>query len=415
MLGWEFPPVFSGGLGVVSKKLAHELAKIDIDVCLAIPEFVRRRVENHDIPPELSLADLSQYRDHLSIHPIKTTISSPYISAEKYTEDYHFYRSKVNLGESHEKVVYGENLFQEIERYTQHLEQFSDGKHFDLIHAHDWITFAAGVRLKEKLKIPLILHVHATEMDRTGGNPNPDIFGREQHGLYHADLIVAVSELTKNILIEKYDIPSDKIIVVHNALRTYAKNYELQREYHTEPKDEYTVLFIGRVTLQKGPDYFLEVAQKVLKKNENINFIIAGDGDMLPSLLKKITKNRLQKNIHCVGFLNAAEKRKAYEQSDICIIPSVSEPFGLTVLEAVEYGIPVILSKTAGAQEVVSNALKSDFWDAQKMAEYVLALAKYPVLHKFIACKAYHETRNLSWVGQAKKIKSLYEHITSLH
>ncbi len=412
MLGWEFPPIYSGGLGVVCKKLATALGKKGLDLTFALPYFVRRKLPEHEIPKDFSLLDFPEEIQKIAIKYIPTSLPSPYTNEKEYNTEWESFSVPQENFFSFSNEVYGKNLWQEIDRFARQMEKMVRGQKFDAIHAHDWITFEAGVRLKHCFDIPLITHVHATEIDRTGGNPNPETFHREKYAFEKADRVITVSEYTKNILVDHYGTDPEKIRVVHNAhLHTSQHHQTLTRDFPHKRKGETYVLFIGRVTIQKGPDYFLDVAKKVVAKDKNVKFFIVGNGDMLPRITHEIAKERLQNNVFCLGFVDGEAKKKIWEQMDLCIVPSVSEPFGLTVLEAVEHGVPVVVSHNAGAKEVVSNSLKVDFWDTKQMAEYVMAVSKHPVLQKVLAQKAHRETRGLNWHDQAGKVHEIYEEL----
>ncbi len=421
MLGWEFPPVFSGGLGVVTKKLAVEATKLDVDILFMIPHFLRKQIPQHEVPNELDMVNIgnSNAEAIIKIHRIKSSLCSPYLSEESYRiqmrETLFQQEKKEAPSESENKEVYGRNLFEEIERFAYEAELACENEKLDAIHAHDWITFPAALRVKKRFGIPFIAHVHATEYDRTGDNPNPDIFGREKYALEQADKIIAVSYFTKNILVTKYGLPGEKIEVLHNALRTKSQELRPFPEKKFSKKDPFKVLFLGRLTLQKGPDYFLSVAEKVVKKYKHVQFIFAGSGDMKHRLVEEIAKKNLHKNVFCAGFVDYLGKRKLFADTDLMIVPSISEPFGLIVLEAVEYGVPVILSHTAGAREIVQNTLGADFWDVKKMSDYVVACIKYPVLRKVLAENAYGETRRLSWESQAVELTKIYHKTLNQH
>ncbi len=417
MLGWEFPPVYSGGLGVVSRNLAQELAAKDIEIHFALPHYIRKNIPESEIPEELSLVDFDKINKKLkkiAFYHIPSGLSSPYLNEESYETQKNFWESSKNNSSRSSadniKHVYGQNLFQEIERYAHQMEVFAEGKDFDIIHAHDWITFEAGIRLRKKLNIPLVLHVHATELDRTGNNPNQEIFKREKKGMGMADRIISVSHYTKKILVEEYGIPTDKIKTIHNAntLKKVHHRKNLPEYLKKKEKDEKIVLFIGRVTIQKGPDYFLRIAERVLEKTKKVKFLMVGTGDMFSRIIKEIAAKRLQKNIFCLGFVDGKEKEKIYQNADLAIMPSISEPFGLTALEAAENGIPLILSYNYGATEVLFNSLKSDFWDVDRMADYVLAVLKYPVLQKVLSTRSIEDMQNLDWETQAEKVQEVY-------
>lgn len=422
MLGWEFPPFFSGGLGVVTKNLAISLGKRDLDICFALPYYIRRSIPDEAVPPGVFMADFREISQEVarytSVHYVRTSIPGPYTSPEQYQESLtkkEEIKKKTFVFEEKSSVtVYGQDLWQEIDRFAFQMEVFVQNKNFDVVHAHDWITCEAGIRIKKILNIPLIIHVHATEMDRTGGNINQQVYDRERYAFHFCDRIIAVSNYTKEILIQHYQIPPEKIYVVHNAHNiTHREEPHLPLWLKKKEKDDFIVLFIGRLTLQKGPDYFIKVAKETVKHNPRIKFVLAGTGDMMQGILQEIVREKLENNVFCLGFMDGSEKEKVYQQSDVCLIPSVSEPFGLIALEAVEYGVPVLISHNSGAKEVLNHSLKADFWDVKKMAHYILALEKYPALRDMLAHESYRETQHLSWDAQAEKIHQIYDSMLS--
>ncbi len=406
MLGWEFPPFYSGGLGVATKNIAEALANHGGDITFAIPFFIYKNVQDgvHDLPFELTSTRLGSFS--YDVKQIPTAISSPYISEEQYRAEYE--SMFTDAGISSGFGVYGASLFMEIERYAQEMEQFVQGKHFDILHAHDWITFHAALRIKQHLNIPFVAHVHATEMDRTGSNPNQDIYERERESLHAADHIIAVSNHTKNVLIEHYGLPADKIEVVHNGVEAL--------EYEKPPvlsHDKKTVLFLGRLTIQKGPDWFLRIAKRVLDHSPDVQFIIGGTGDMMPRLMSEILQDGLSNNVFCLGFLGGKDKEYAFASADVYVMPSVSEPFGLTAVEAAQRGVPVVLSHQSGAKEVLSHSLAADFWDTDKMANHILAVLEYSPLQKMLSEKAEEQVNQLSWHEQVKGIIKLYQSLST--
>lgn len=419
MLGWEFPPFFSGGLGVVTKNLAISLGKRDLELCFALPYYIRKSVPQEAIPAGVFLADFDHLSEHIqkytSVHYFKTSIPGPYTSPEQYMQKKEEWNGAspssgfVPGAVTGNVAVYGQNLWEEIDRFAYQMERFVETKEFDVVHAHDWITCEAGIRVKLRKNIPLVIHVHATEIDRTGGNINQSVFDREKYAFDFADKLIAVSHYTKNILIQSYGIDAQKIYVVHNAHNiTPSEDHHFPQWLIKKPKKDFIVLFIGRLTLQKGPDYFIKVAKRVLQENKNVKFVLAGTGDMMPEILSDIVREKMESNVFCLGFMNGSDKEKVYHNADLCLIPSVSEPFGLIALEAVEYGVPVLISHNSGAKEVLHHSLKSHFWEVEKMAHYILALYKYPVLRKMLAQESYRETRSLSWDLQAEKIHHIY-------
>ena len=311
------------------------------------------------------------------------------------------------------KNIYGANLFQEIERFVAEVLIATEDESYDLVHAHDWITAEAAVQLKLQRNLPFVLHIHATEFDRVGNNPEQsEIFRREKYACELADKVVTVSYYTKSILTQVYQIDPDKIEVVHNAYTKKELDFSPSDRWKKD-KSQFWVLFIGRVTLQKGPDYFLEMAQKVLSRKKNIHFLVVGDGDMMPTMVDTIAQENLHENVHCLGFLPPADRDALYLFTDACVVPSVSEPFGLTAIEAVFHKSPLIVSNTCGANEIIGHKLTTDFWDTDQMAEYVLALEKYPFLRRTLRDRALEDLPYITWDTQAQKIAEIYKSMTN--
>lgn len=405
MLGWEFPPIHSGGLGVATKNIAMSLNRRGVPICFALPYFVYSKVKKQggcDQSFELAACDSEVTFEMLRIQSLLTT---PYMTSESYAE-----ALQQHGGSDVSGSLYGRNLLAEIERFSLEMERLAASRSFSLVHGHDWITFPAAIKVKNRQDVPFVAHIHATEMDRTGGNPNQVIYDRERQGLEQADKVIAVSGYTQEMLIKHYGIPKEKIAVVHNG----AEHVEHRtRNEYKRFSDCKKVLFLGRLTIQKGPDWFVKIARKVLEKDRNVQFLIAGTGGMLPELLKEIAHSGLSNHVIPLGFLNEHEREEAFRHTDVYVMPSVSEPFGLSAIEAAQRGIPVIMSKQSGAKEVLSNSLVADFWDVDKMAHYILAALSYSALHKTLSEKGKHEIKSLTWDRQAEKIHQTYRALTS--
>jgi glycosyltransferase involved in cell wall biosynthesis len=277
-----------------------------------------------------------------------------------------------------------------------------------VIHAHDWMTIFAGLHAKKISGKPLILHVHALEFDRSGEHVNQDIYDIERLGMSMADRIVAVSHYTKNVIVNRYGVHADKVAVVHNAVsRAEAGDvYKVERN-----ADKKIVLFLGRITFQKGPDYFVEAAAKVLKEIPDVTFVMAGAGDMMPRMIKRVAELGIGKNFHFTGFLQGAEVEQIFTMSDLYVMPSVSEPFGISPLEAMVYDVPVIISRQSGVSEILRHALKVDFWDVKEMANKIIAILKYPSLSDEIVERSREEVRNIRWEHAAEKIADVYRSV----
>jgi glycosyltransferase involved in cell wall biosynthesis len=303
---------------------------------------------------------------------------------------------------------YGRNLIAEVARYSEAAEVIARQEHFNVIHVHDWMTFLAGIRAKRVSGKPLVVHVHALEFDRSGEKVNPDIFAIEKLGMEAADRVIAVSHYTRNLILEQYGIDPEKVVVIHNAVskRNIGKVYHVPRR-----KNGKTVLFLGRITFQKGPDYFVEAAAKVLAVMPDVTFVMAGAGDMLPRLIERVGQLRIGKSFHFTGFLQGPEVERMYAMSDLYVMPSVSEPFGISPLEAMVYDVPVIVSRNAGVSEVLTHALKVDFWDVEDMANKILAVLRYPVLSREMLRNGRKELKAIRWEVTAERIMGVYNRL----
>jgi len=305
---------------------------------------------------------------------------------------------------------YGKNLMEEVARYALVGASIAQKYDFDIIHAHDWLTYAAGIAAKEISGKPLVVHMHATEYDRSGeGRVNTNVFELEQNGMNQADLVIPVSNLTRNTVINKYGIDPSKVITVHNAIEP-VEQPDMKVEKAVKEK---VVTFLGRLTFQKGPEYFVEAAKKILEKDNNVRFVMAGNGDMMNQLIRRVAELKIADRFHFTGFLKGEEVDKMFLLSDVFVMPSVSEPFGLVPLEAMRSNVPVVISKQSGVAEVLKHALKVDFWDVDGMADAIYGLLHYKSLSDTFIKEGKEEVENLKWEHAAKKIKDLYQQVLS--
>ncbi|MBI2659081.1 glycosyltransferase family 4 protein [Candidatus Woesearchaeota archaeon] len=392
MFGWEFPPLSSGGLGTACYGLTKSMSRKGVEITFVLPYSFD--ADNADFLRMVSAANVK-------IKKIASALQ-PYMSPQEY---------KKSLGKKQGPKIYGSTLFDEVNRYTLAAEKIADEENFDVIHCHDWMTFGAGIAAKKKKNKPLVLHVHATELDRTGGHKvNQHVYDLERHGMHKADKIIAVSNFTKNKIMGHYGIASEKIRVVHNAV-------DFSQHYFDESfglrKTGKVVLFLGRVTLQKGPDYFVYAAKKVLEHEKNVRFIIAGSGDMEPFVIEKAAELGIADKVLFAGFLNQDDVERAYKMADVYVMPSVSEPFGITALEAMKNKAPVIVSKQSGVSEVIRHCLKVDFWDINELSSKIVSLLRYNPLHETIKENAYSEVKKLSWDVPAQKCVDVYNELIS--
>jgi glycogen synthase len=326
-----------------------------------------------------------------------------------------FDAGKGGEGESYLAVsdAYGEDLMAEVGRYGLAAASIAAQRRFDIIHSHDWMTIPAGLAAKKKSGRPFVLHVHALEFDRSGEQVNQEIYDLERSGMEAADAAIAVSHYTKNMMVDGYGIPPGKITVVHNAVsRSEGAGYRPRRE--APPGEaEKTVLFLGRITFQKGPDYFVEAARKVLKEMPMVTFVMAGAGDMMPRIVERVAELGIGRRFRFTGFLRDTEVERIFARSDLYVMPSVSEPFGITPLEAMMYDVPVIISKQSGVAEILRHALTVDFWDVDELANKIIAVLKYPPLAGELVGKAREELKTILWEGAARRIAAVYEKLMS--
>lgn len=301
--------------------------------------------------------------------------------------------------------AYGPDLMHDVQTYAIVARTIAKEQGFDVIHAHDWMTFPAAMEAKKFSRKPLIVHVHATEYDRAGDNGNPEVYAIEEQAMSFADHVVAVSQRTKDITVERYHIPPEKIEVVHNGISPVARNATA----FSTPLGSHIITFLGRITYQKGPMFFVEAARKVLQKFPEAHFIVAGSGDLLPQMVERVAQLRISMNFHFTGFVRGNDIDKIWAVSDAYVMPSVSEPFGITPLEAIQAGVPVIISNQAGVSEVMPHAMKVDFWDTDALADAICSVLKYGSLSGTLKKNSHEEIKKITWLKAAKKIQHIYD------
>ena len=416
MFGWEYPPHHSGGLGIACQGMAHALIDNDVHVCFVLPkklnvvdQKVTLRFADEQPKPSSSANTETIITPHLEI--LARELQNPYLTSIEYEKKLSYF---IKAGG---KVV-PRTLIEQVDHYGRLVSTIPQEEldQYDVIHAHDWLCFPAGIAAKQKTGKPLIVHVHATEFDRSGGNHvNQQVYDREREGMHAADHIIAVSGLTKNILINKYGIHPNKVTVVHNgnseAMVTSSSNRFtfLQDLKHSGRK---IVLYAGRVTIQKGVDYFVSAARRVLDHDPRAFFVIAGTGDMEGQMKKAVHDLGMRDHFLFTGYYTLEDQSILFSVADVMVIPSVSEPFGIIPLESLSNGTPLILSKQSGAAEVISHALKVDFWDTDKIANYVLAVLKNPALSQTLQQEGLRQVKGITWDKAAKKMKALYQTVS---
>ena len=423
MFGWEFPHHIAGGLGTACYGIVKGLAENGVQTIFVMPSAsgdedgsVATIINASDVPVVSTSSSVDEFVNMVKFMKVGTNMI-PYVDPDQF---YEMVEAEKRLREeSTDKHIgekfrfsgkYGSNLMEEVARYAmvggtiamEHKDEF------DLIHAHDWLTYLAGIAAKELTGKPLVVHVHATSFDRgTEDMIDSRVFDIEKRGMEAADRVIAVSDLTRNIVINKYGISPDKVVTVHNAVDFSGReNLNVERGL----KDK-VVTFLGRITFQKGPEYFIEAAAKVLKRTEHVHFVMAGSGDMMNRSIRHAARLGISDRFHFTGFLRGTDVQKMFALSDVYIMPSVSEPFGISPLEAMRSNVPSIISNQSGAAEVLKYAFKVDFWDVDAMADDIYALLNYPALADFAAKEGYDEVNRLKWNHAAAKMKKVYESV----
>jgi glycosyltransferase involved in cell wall biosynthesis len=420
MFGWEFPPHISGGLGTACYGLTKGLAKHGAEIIFVVPKAFGdedqravRIVNAEETEIFVNEEFISEVWDKIQYMEAHSNLI-PYITPEEYEEvmqmehrHRHTYLQEKFRGRFSFSGAYGASLFEEVNMYGLLGGAIAKCHDFDVIHAHDWLTYSAGIAAKEATGKPLVCHIHATEFDRTGQNVNTIIYEYEKRGMQAADLVIAVSNLTRQTVIDKYGIPPEKVVTVHNAVEPTDKVFE-KGERHFKEK---VVTFLGRITFQKGPEYFIEAAAKVLKHDKNVRFVMAGSGDLLTRSIRRVAQLKIGTNFHFTGFLKGAEVDKMLALSDVFVMPSVSEPFGIVPLEAMRSEVPVIISKQSGVAEVLKYAIKVDFWDVDAMSNAIYGLLHYEALPKTFKKYGKEEVDNLKWENSAAQIVQHYQRL----
>jgi len=423
MFGWEFPPHISGGLGTACYGLSKALVNCDVELLFVVPKVFGdenaekiRIINASDVAVNIKEEMHKSYLEKFSYLEVDSLLV-PYIGDEEYFS----IKEKIEKGFTHEIQThekhkfqfaggYGKNLMEEVKRYAMIAASVAASNEHDIIHAHDWLTYLAGIEAKRVSGKPLVVHMHATEFDRSGENVNQIVYDIERAGMEAADMVIAVSHLTRNIVINRYGINPEKVITVHNGVDT--PNTECEAEI-TRPFKEKIVTFLGRITFQKGPEYFIEAAHRVLQRDQDVRFVMAGSGDMLPSMIRRVAKLGISNKFHFTGFLKGEDVDKMFGISDVYVMPSVSEPFGISPLEAMRSNVPVIISKQSGVAEVLKHAIKVDFWDIDAMADSIYGLLNYDALPTMFKKYGKDEVNNIKWDQAASKVVEIYQKFLS--
>jgi glycogen synthase len=462
MLGWEFPPFIAGGLGVACYGLTKALDRMGHHVTFILPKPVDRSHSSHvkllspatimnaagsivsAAGPGETLYDPSGTPiagfQHATFRSVPATFSSPYAdfsaapgSASKIAgidpallkasagdmtpeEAAESFPVEAPVAPSTPRGFigtgggaghgYGMDLIGDSERYARLVVSLTRREEFDVIHAHDWLTYPAGVALSKVTGKPLVVHVHSTEFDRSGSNVNQRIYDIERLGMHSADRVVAVSQFTKSICVRRYAVAPGKVDVVYNGVDREANQPAAGAKIESTDK---IVLFLGRITMQKGPEYFIAAAKRVLEKVDDVKFVLAGSGDMALRMIDLAANMGIGHKVLFTGFLRGKDIERVFQMADCYVMPSVSEPFGIAALEAISHDVPVILSKTSGASEVLSHVLKVDFWDIDEMANKIVAVLRHPPLSETLRQHGSFELHRLTWEGAAERCAEAYQ------
>ena len=389
MFGWEFPPFNSGGLGTACYGITKALSQKGVEINFVLPKSTKVSEDFVNI--------ISANLPKTKITLVDSLLTS-YMTNETY---WSVFKSTQSRG------FYSSNLVGEVNRYAAIARDIASEVDHDIIHCHDWMTLSAGEEARKISNKPLVSHIHSTESDRSGGKGmNPAISQIEHKGIKSADRVIAVSKFTKNKIIDSYNIDSKKIEVVYNGIDKSDFENELDA---VNPFGKKIVLFLGRLTLHKGADYFLRSARKVLAKNDDVIFIVSGGGDMERKVLELACELGIGDKVLFTGFLRDEELRKIYKMANLYVMPSVSEPFGITPLEALASGTPVLISKQSGVSEVLNHCLKVDFWDVDEMANQILAVLENQELEDCLLSNGNREIDGLSWGRAADRILTIYK------
>jgi glycosyltransferase involved in cell wall biosynthesis len=406
MFGWEYPPVKSGGLGTACYGLTKAMAKLGAEITMVVPKAVKSEFSTH-----LNLID----GQNIKVNSAKLryfeidSLLSPYLTEDIYKEKFKDYH-QASLEESEEQEItpiYGRNLFEEVARFAFRAGLIATLDNYDLIVCHDWMTVDAALHAQAMIHKPICLHMHATEFDRTGGHPNQLIYDIELRGMQRANLIIANSNFTKQNCVNHFGIDPQKIIPVHLAVEQ--EDYKMdESRFQRRTKN---VLFIARLTVQKGPEYFVRAAKIAADFDPELRFIMAGDGDSFGRMMHLAADLGIADKIFFTGFLNEKQAQEIFRMADLFVMTSVAEPFGLTVLEAIRSGVPCIIPNNCGTAEILNHVIKIDFWDVNELANNIVSVMRYPVLHQELRDNSYRESENITWENTARRTMEVYNRL----
>ncbi|MFA5249189.1 MAG: glycosyltransferase family 4 protein [Candidatus Paceibacterota bacterium] len=416
MFGWEFPPFNSGGLGVACQGLVKGLASQGARISFVLPKRMNCYPDYCSFifgDSGLKVKDKDDWKKIFGSNVKQNKVEvflSPYLTEESYKENYSNYLSFLKgKGDGKKRLIYSPTLVGEVLRYAAKARAIAESESFDIIHCHDWLSFPAALEAKRVSGKPLVFHVHATEFDRVGKNClNEDIYLIEKQGFEEADRIIAVSDYTKRKIVENYGVRASKISVVPNAVDASIYLSNDFQPMALKKQGKKIVLFVGRLTFQKGPDYFLRAAQKVLNIDPDVYFVLSGSGDMERQLIEESARMGISDKVIFAGFLRGDDLVRLYKAADLYVMPSVSEPFGLTSLESLASGTPILVSRQSGVSEMLSHCLKVDFWNVDQIADKILAVIGYPELKETLQMNGSNEVNKFSWIDSAKRCLSIY-------
>lgn len=413
MFGWEFPPHILGGLGTASYGLTRGMSvQPDMDITFVIPrpwgdedQSFLKIIGANAVPVVWKDVNWEFVDSRLG-----GRMSPDFYYHLRNGIKYDFTRIGTDdLGCINFSGRYPDNLMEEISNYEAVASVLAHSLQFDIIHSHDWLTYPAGIFAKRITGKPMVIHVHATDYDRSRGNVNPAVYKIEKEGMDFADHIITVSDLTRRTVIEKYHQNPEKVTTVHNAVEPLTFLSELHK---SERKDK-VITFLGRITMQKGPEYFVEVAEKVLRTTEGVRFVMAGSGDMMDKMVRLVAQKGIADRFHFTGFLKGRQVYDMLAESDVYMMPSVSEPFGISPLEAMQCGVPSIISKQSGCAEILNHAIKTDYWDIDSMADYIHAVVKYPAMYETLKKNGQTEIDNIKWEYAGEKVRAIYNRLVN--
>ena len=413
MFGWEFPPHILGGLGTASYGLTRGMAlQPDMDITFVIPkpwgdedQSFLKIVGACNTPIVWRDVDYNYVKNRLGE---KMSPEEYYKLRDNIYADFS-YRGVNDLGCIEFSGRYPDNLLEEINNYSIVAGVIARAESFDVIHAHDWLTYPAGIHAKQISGKPMVIHVHATDYDRSRGNVNPEVYAIEKNGMDFADHIITVSNLTRNTVIEKYHQDPSKVTTVHYAVEPLSQDIvSIQDKRGVKDK---VVTFLGRITMQKGPEYFVEAAAKVLEKADNVRFVMAGSGDMMDQMIRLAASRNISDRFHFTGFMKGKQVYEVLKSSDVYVMPSVSEPFGISPLEAMQCGVPSIISKQSGCAEILDYAVKVDYWDIEAMADAIYGIITYPAMYQFLKEEGKREVDNIKWEYAGQKVRRIYDQV----